>query len=231
MGSPSRASEPAKKPRRSRLWRWLLKPLALFLAILATLSLLYSWVMPPSTLMIGRWLGQQPVDRQVVPLGEIASHLPALVIASEDSGYCQHHGVDWHALRLVIRQGAKRGASTIAMQTTKNVFLWQEPALPRKIPEIPLALWLDWLWGKRRMMEIYLNIAEWDEGVFGAEAAALHYFGKSASRLGRHEAALLATALPLPGARNPARPSATHRRLAEQLLRRADRWGNLAHCL
>ena len=205
--------------------------LALLLVAVLSLSLLYTVLSPPSTLMLARWLGGQPVARQVVPLTAISPHLIHLVVTSEDARFCQHHGVDWQELRSVIRAGIHRGASTIPMQATKNVFLWQEPALPRKLLEIPLALWLDWLWGKPHMLTVYLNIAEWDAGVFGAEAASRHYFGKSARDLTRREAALLATSLPAPRERDPARPSPGHRQLAEGLLGRARQAGELTACL
>ena len=137
-------------------------------------------------------------------------------MASEDARFCQHGGVDWEALRDVVEaadeDGPARGASTIPMQTAKNLFLWPSRSYIRKGLELPVALYLDLIWPKRRMMENYLNIAEWGEGVFGAEAAARRYFGKSARDLTRREAALLATALPNPFRRNPARPSARHRR-------------------
>jgi len=220
-----------KFPQGRRLLRWLVRALAVLLLALLALGLLYKVVIPPSTPMLARWLRGQPVDRRVVALAAISPHLIELVITSEDAHFCRHHGVDWDELQQVIRDGAQRGASTIAMQSAKNVFLWQEPAIPRKLIEIPLALALDALWGKSRTLEVYLNIAEWDEGVFGAEAAARHHFGKRARDLTRREAALLATALPAPQRRDPANPSAGHRRLAEDLLARAGRAGELSGCL
>ena len=200
-------------------------------AVVAGLSLLYIFVTPPSTLMLGRWLTLQSVERQVVPLSEISPNLRLMVIASEDGQFCRHAGVDWDQLRIVIESGARRGASTIPMQTAKNVFLWPQRSYVRKALEIPLAMWLDLIWSKERMLEIYLNVAEWGEGVYGAEAAARLHFNKSAKDLTRREAALLATALPNPRARNPGRPSAGHARLAERLAARAVRSGPIAGCV
>ena len=178
-------------------------------------------LLPPSTLMIGRWLTGRTVERVGVPLDAIAPALPAAVIASEDARFCLHGGVDWGALRQVVQDsdedGPDRGASTLTMQTAKNVFLWPSRSYLRKAVEIPLALALDLVWGKRRTIEVYLNVAEWGEGLFGAEAAARRYFGKSARDLTTGEAALLATSLPNPRLRDPLRPTRLQRTLAARL--------------
>lgn len=192
--------------------------------------------MPPSTLMLGRRLTGNAVERVAVTLQAMTPDLPLAVIASEDARFCQHGGVDWDALRDVMDDadgdGPSRGASTIAMQTAKNVFLWPGRSYLRKGLELPLAMASDLVWGKARTMEIYLNVAEWGEGVFGAEAAAQHYFRKSARDLNRREVALLATALPNPILRNPGSPSRGHRALAGRLLARMDAAGPaLASCV
>ncbi|TVR09428.1 MAG: monofunctional biosynthetic peptidoglycan transglycosylase [Salinarimonadaceae bacterium] len=204
--------------------------LALGAAFLA-LSILYIVVTPPSTIMLGRWATLQPVERTVVPLERISPHLQLMVVASEDGQFCAHRGVDWSELAFVLERGESRGASTIPMQTAKNLFLWPQRSYVRKALEIPIAIWIDLVWSKRRMLEIYLNVAEWDEGVFGAEAAARHYFNKSAADLTRREAALLATALPAPKSRNPRAPSAGHARLADRLAARGARSGWIVACL
>ena len=185
-----------------------LLPVAACLAV-ATLALVYRAVDPPSTLMLGRWLTLKGVDWRPVPLGAIAPDLVQAVVASEDQRYCLHGGVDWDALRDVVddEEGPSRGASTIPMQAVKNIFLWPGRSYLRKALEIPLALAADLAWGKRRLMANYLNVAEWGEGVFGAEAAAQRHFRKSARNLTRGEAALLAAVLPNPILRDPARPS------------------------
>lgn len=174
--------------------------------------------------MMARWATGRPVERSAVALGAMAPALPQAVIAAEDARFCAHRGVDWDALRDVLDDsdegGPSRGASTIAMQTAKNLFLWPSRSYLRKALEIPIALYLDLVWGKRRLMEVYLNVAEWGEGVFGAEAAARRHFGKSARDLSRREAALLATSLPNPFLRDPARPSRHQRELAVIVLAR-----------
>jgi monofunctional biosynthetic peptidoglycan transglycosylase len=201
--------------RAARAVAWLAA--GLVLAVVA-LTLLWAVVPPVSTLMAGRWLTFQDVDRRWVPLERISPRLVASVLMSEDARFCQHGGVDWDALREVIEDaedGApSRGASTVTMQTAKNLFLWPSRSYIRKGLEIPLALWLDLVLSKRRIVEIYLNIAEWGPGIFGAEAAAQAAFGKPAAALSAREAALLATALPNPIRRNSARPSRGHARLA-----------------
>jgi monofunctional biosynthetic peptidoglycan transglycosylase len=189
------------------------------------LIVIYRFEPPVSTLMLARWLLGDTVDRQYVPLDRISLSLRAAVLVSEDARFCQHDGVDWGALREVLDTskpgGPSRGASTIPMQTAKNLFLWPSRSYIRKIIEIPLALLLDLAWSKRHILEVYLNIAEWGDGIFGAEAAARHYFHKSADRLDAREAALLATSLPNPLHRNSAKPSPRHAGLAARVMARA----------
>ena len=203
--------------------------------VILVAGLAYRFVTPVSTLMLARWATLRPVDRVPVPLDAIAPALPMAVIASEDARFCSHRGVDWGALREVIGDAEddapSRGASTIAMQTAKNLFLWPGRSYIRKALELPIALYVDLLWGKRRVMEVYLNMAEWGDGVFGAEAAARRHFGKSARNLTPGEAALLAAALPNPHLRNAGRPSARHRALAGRLLARMERHPPARACL
>jgi monofunctional glycosyltransferase len=221
-----------------RLHRFFRLVLALVLiavfAVLA-LGLAYRFVPPVSTLMLGRWATLRPVERVTVPLEGMAPTLAMAVIAAEDARFCLHRGVDWGALKEVIddadEDAPSRGASTIPMQTAKNLFLWPGRSYIRKALELPIALYIDLIWGKRRVMEVYLNVAEWGEGVFGAEAAARHHFGKSARHLTRGEAALMATALPNPRVRNPTWPSAKHRALASRLLGRMEGGGVSRGCL
>lgn len=207
-----------------RFLRLLALVLLAYPALVLVLGLLYLAVPPVSTLMLGRWATGRSVDRAYVRLADISPHLPAAVIASEDARFCQHRGVDWGAIREVMDDadegGPSRGASTIPMQVAKNLFLWPSRSYLRKGLELPIALYTDLIWPKSRTVEIYLNIAEWGEGVFGAEAAARKHFGKSARDLTRREAALLATSLPNPLARDPARPSARQRAMAARILAR-----------
>lgn len=204
-------------------------------AAVVILSVLYLVIPPVSTLMVGDWLRGRAVQRNYVQLQQISPQLPLAVLTSEDSRFCSHFGVDWDALNDVIESagedGPRRGASTIAMQTAKNLFLLPSRSYIRKGLEVPLALYLDALWSKRRMMEIYLNIAEWGNGIYGAEAAARYYFNKSARNLTRREATLLATALPNPIRRNPGNPTRGHQALAERLSVRMNIEGPVDSCL
>lgn len=199
-----------------RLLRIVVWSVAVAIVAVLALVLLYGVVTPVSTLMLARWASGQPVERVAVPLDAVSPHVASAIVASEDARFCQHRGVDWDAIRLVIddEDGPSRGASTIAMQVSKNLFLWPSRSYIRKALEIPLALAIDSVWGKRRVIENYLNVAEWGDGVFGIEAAARRHFGKSARDLGRAEAGLLAAALPNPKVRNAGRPSPAHRALA-----------------
>jgi monofunctional biosynthetic peptidoglycan transglycosylase len=185
---------------------------------LAGLIVLWRFVPPVSTLMAARWVTFRGVDRSYVPLARISPRLIAAVVASEDALFCRHHGVDWSALNEVLTEadedGPSRGASTITMQTAKNLFLWPGRSAIRKGLEIPLAMVIDRAFGKRRVLEVYLNIAEWGDGLFGAEAASRRYFRKSATDLTQREASLLATSLPNPILRDPSRPKRRHAVLA-----------------
>jgi len=186
---------------------------------------LYAVVDPVSTLMLARTVEGKPYQRFFVRLDDVAPAAVAAVIASEDATFCMNDGVDWGALHEALETagegGPRRGASTLTMQTVKNLFLWPGRSALRKGLEIPMALVLGKLWPKRRVLEIYLNIAEWGDGTFGVEAAARRYFHKSASALDAREGALIATALPNPFKRDPARPSLLHRRRAAEILARA----------
>jgi len=225
-------------PARPRSWlrrllRWTLLSMAALFLILAGLMSLWAFAPPVSTLMLARYAALRPVERQWVPLERISPQLIAAVIASEDARFCRHAGVDWQAVEEQVSadRGPARGASTIAMQTAKNICLWPGRSYIRKGIEIPLALTIDRLWGKRRVLEVYLNVAEWGPGVFGVEAASRRYFRRSAATLTPRQASLLATALPNPLLRNPAKPSRRHGMLTGINLRRAAAAGPLVNCL
>jgi len=186
----------------------------------------YSVVDPVSTSMLSRRLSGARVERHFVPIARIAPTLPLTVIIAEDGRFCSHHGIDLNELREAIAEAddieEMRGGSTITQQVAKNLFLWQGRSYVRKALEFPLALWIDLVLSKRRIMEIYLNIAEWGpNGEFGAEAGARRAFGKSAQNLSGYEAALLAAALPNPAARNARQPGPGLRRLAGLYVARA----------
>lgn len=199
------------------------------------LTPLYLVVRPVSTPMLWRYLTFQPVTRIYRPLDDIAAVLPRTVIASEDAQFCNHRGVDWRGLRDIIQEAEDledlRGGSTITQQTAKNLFLWQGRSYVRKALEMPLALWMDLILGKRRIMEIYLNVAEWGpNGQFGAEAGARRAFKKPAADLDAREAALMAAMLPNPRRRDAQKPGPTVRRLSGIYQRRANAAG-LDACL
>lgn len=217
------------------LARWTLRLCLALLAAALALIALWRFAPPVSTLMLARYAFWQPVDRQWRDFAAISPHLAAAVAMSEDGQFCRHSGVDWAALGEVLGKagpdGPARGASTIAMQSAKNLFLWPQRSLLRKGLEIPLALALDAAWPKRRVMEVYLNIAEWGDGVFGAEAAARRYYNKSAASLTPREAALLASALPNPILRSPARPSRRQMFLVRLIERRMEAAAPWLDCL
>lgn len=206
-------------------------------AIPLGLTLLYRvpFIHPVSTLMLADIVILEGFDRRWRPLEEIGPTLVHSVMMSEDGQFCAHAGIDWGELNAVIDEALSgertRGASTIPMQTVKNLFLWPGRSFIRKAAEVPLALFFDAVMPKRRTMEIYLNIVEWGPNLYGAEAAALHYFGRSASELTARQAALLAVTLPNPHVRNPANPSAGLSRLASIIEARARRAGAYVGCL
>lgn len=196
---------------------------------------LYAVARPVSTLMLGRTVEGKSYERVYVRLADIAPVAVASVIASEDAGFCQNDGVDWGALHEVIRgagrNGPSRGASTITMQTAKNLFLWPGRSTIRKGIEIGVALVLGKVWSKAHTVEVYLNIAEWGDGLYGVEAAAQRYFHKRASQLDARELALLATSLPNPIKRNAAHPSPIQRILAARIVARARDSADQLDCL
>ncbi len=238
-GRVTKSPRTRPKPKRSVLsrvpWRLLGRVLVVLVAIPIVLTPVYKVVPPVSTLMIWRTLTLNSVERTWVSFDDIAQTLVASVIVSEDSRYCSHWGVDWQALGDVIDTAEDtdrpRGASTIPMQTVKNLYLWTSRSYVRKALEIPLALYGDLVWGKRREIEIYLNIAEFGPGVFGAEAAAQRFFKRSAKALTAGQSALLAATLPSPATRDPARPSRLLQALARTVAARARIAGPYIDCL
>ena len=172
--------------------------------------------------MAWRYLRGGPVSRQWVDLSAMAAPLPRSVVASEDAKFCGHRGVDWGALREVIDDAEdgepSRGGSTITQQVAKNLFLWPGRSVVRKALELPLAMWIDFVLPKHRILEIYLNIAEFGPtGQFGAQAGSLYAFGHGASMLTPREAALLAATLPNPHMRSARVPGAGVHSLARNL--------------
>jgi len=232
--------QPPQQPqRRGRAFR-----LLRFLAILALVVVLlpygiaplYRFIDPISTVMLWRRVTGARVERVVLPLAEMDPALPRAVIAAEDGSFCGHRGIDWRGLREAFREadslGDMRGGSTITQQVVKNLFLWPGRSYLRKALELPLALWVNLVLPKRRVLEIYLNIVEWGpDGQFGAEAAARHAFGKSARTLTMGEAALLAAVLPNPVRRSARQPGPAVRQLARVYSARAVRFQARTRCI
>lgn len=199
-------------------------PLAIIIFLLSAI-VAYRFVDPPlTTFMAGHAMAGGKVRHRWIDIRHISRHLPAALIMSEDAKFCSHWGVDWSAVEVALDEAnsgrRQRGASTIPMQTAKNLFLWPGRSYVRKALEVPMAYAMTALWPKRRMLEIYLNIVEWGPGIFGAEAAARHHFKKSAAKLSRAESALLAAALPNPRIRRAGRPGPKTRRLAAVIRKR-----------
>ncbi|MGE0565341.1 MAG: monofunctional biosynthetic peptidoglycan transglycosylase [Pseudolabrys sp.] len=203
------------------------------------LTPLYSFGRPVSTMMVWRWATFQRVERQWVPLERVAPVLARSVIVAEDGRFCTHSGVDFQELQEVLADaegledlGDLRGGSTITQQLAKNLFLWQGRSYVRKALEFPLALWVNLVLSKRRILEIYLNVAEWGpDGTFGIEASSRRAFGKPARSLGAQEAALLAAMLPNPVRRDAKKPGRGLRRLAGVYVARARQAGGADDCL
>ncbi|MCC7253007.1 MAG: monofunctional biosynthetic peptidoglycan transglycosylase [Hyphomicrobium sp.] len=206
-----------------------------YLALVLVLIVLFRFVNPPgSSYMLGQLLTGTAIDRTWVPLGSISANLVRAVIVSEDGRFCEHSGIDTAAIKEAIERAARgtpRGASTISMQVTKNLFLWNAKSYVRKVIEIPLTLAMELVWPKSRILEVYLNIAEWAPGVFGAEAAAQRHFNKSAARLSEREAALLAAVLPNPVVRDAGSPGPRTSAKARVVQARVKAYGAVASCV
>ena len=211
----SKASPPLKK----RAGRWVVRALALTFVLAVLLVLLFRFVNPPTGVYMlseSRRLGG--VQRDWVPLEQIAPVMARAAVAAEDANFCNHWGFDMQAIRTAIENGSARGASTISQQTVKNVYLWHGRSWLRKALEAGMTPLVETLWPKRRIIEVYLNVAEFDEGVFGVGAAAPHYFGVAAADLSPTQAARLAAILPDPKERSASRPGDFTRKRTAQIM-------------
>jgi monofunctional glycosyltransferase len=226
---------PRSAPRR-RLRRSLLLGLLIVLLAPPGLLLVYRFLPVPLTpLMVIRLAEGEGLRQRWVGLDEVAPVLPQAAVAAEDNRFCAHAGFDWEELGgqidALLAGARARGASTITMQTAKNLFLWPGRDFVRKALEAWLTPQIELLWPKRRIMEVYLNIAELGPGIYGAEAAARAYFGKPASALGAHEAALLAAILPNPREWSPVRPTDYLLRRARTIRTRIGQLGPMLDCV
>ncbi|OSP54438.1 monofunctional biosynthetic peptidoglycan transglycosylase [Pseudoruegeria sp. SK021] len=217
MGSLSAKRPRARLSRRVR--RWLLSGLAALVALVFGAVLLFAFVPVPTTPYMlaerGR-LGKVAYDW--VPMADIAPVMARSAVAAEDANFCLHWGFDIDALRQALDGGARRGGSTISQQVVKNVFLWQGRSWPRKALEALLTPAVELVWSKRRLLEVYMNVAEFDEGVFGVGAAAATYFQVEAAALTPVQSARLAAILPDPKGRSAAKPSDFVRKRAASIL-------------
>jgi monofunctional glycosyltransferase len=217
---PRPAPRPIRKRPRSLVRAalvWALRGAGLFVAVTLLQVLIYKFVPVPITFtMIGDPKGMFGISKDWKSLDAIDPDMPAAVIAGEDSRFCTHHGFDAKAILTALERNARggriRGGSTISQQTAKNVFLWQGGGYARKGLEAWYTVLIETVWGKRRIMEVYLNIAETGIGTYGVEAGARRYFGHGADRLSRIEAARIAAVLPLPKKRAAIAPSGFTRR-------------------
>ncbi len=199
--------------------KWVGRAFLAVAALFAFMILAYRFVPVPYTpYMIAERSRLGGLEREWASADEIAPVMHRSAVAAEDANFCLHWGFDIAALRGAIEGGARRGGSTISQQVVKNVFLWHGRSWPRKAIEAMVTPVVELAWPKRRILEVYLNVAEFDEGVFGVEAAAWHYFGVTATELSPVQAARLAMVLPNPKERNAAKPTSTQRRRSASIL-------------
>ncbi|MSO73716.1 MAG: monofunctional biosynthetic peptidoglycan transglycosylase [Alphaproteobacteria bacterium] len=237
----SEADPLSDAPPRRVAWRRVLRQAwsaAYGLLVLLPIALLaiYRYAPPPVTpLMLIRLVEGEGLAKDWTALGAIGRAAPRSVIAAEDNQFCDHLGFDWNALNKVLDEAddgrPSRGGSTISQQTAKNLFLWPGRSYARKALEAYLTVLLELSLDKRRILELYMNIAEWGPGVYGIEAAAQRYFNKSAQKLSLREAGLLAAILPNPRKLSANAPGAKTSRKADTIRRRTDQLGELYNCV
>ncbi|MFK7940169.1 MAG: monofunctional biosynthetic peptidoglycan transglycosylase [Roseovarius sp.] len=188
-------------------------------AVVGLLIVAHSVINPPQTFYMNqeeRRLGS--IDHEWVPLEAVSPAMARSLVAAEDANFCNHWGFDMNAIRTALEEGSGRGASTISQQVVKNVYLWHGRSWARKALEAAMTPMVELVWSKRRIVEVYLNVAEFDEGVFGIDAAAHHYFGVSPDQLTNLQAARLAMVLPNPKGRSASKPGPKQRKRTGQIL-------------
>ncbi|WP_050527509.1 monofunctional biosynthetic peptidoglycan transglycosylase [Pseudorhodobacter aquimaris] len=221
MAKRSRKTKTKSKPLRPGRWllRWLMRAALLVVAVMFFGVLLFSVINPPTTFYMwqeGQRLGG--VKHEWADWDEIAPVMLRSAVAAEDANFCLHWGFDMRAIRAAIDEGGNRGASTLSQQVVKNVFLWHGRNYTRKAAEALITPMMELVWSKRRILEVYLNVAEFDDGVFGVKAAAAHYFAAEPMDLTPVQAARLAAVLPAPKTRNAENPTAQLRKRSASIL-------------
>jgi monofunctional glycosyltransferase len=224
--------EPQKNVGRTSLtgrtlrWarRWVIR--AIFTAFLLSVLIvgLFRYVNPPlNYYMASEYFRLGAIERKWTRIEDFTPQMARSIVAAEDANFCLHNGFDLKAIRTVLRDGGRlRGASTLSQQMSKNVFLWQGRSWIRKGLEAWFTVLVEWIWPKQRILEVYMNVAEFDEGIFGATAAGQHYFGVEPDKITALQAARLAAILPSPKTRSASAPSVTTRKRAQQIISGAD---------
>lgn len=220
-GSPGKAA--GSVSGRLRIWRvarrWLLRLALAYAAVIFSLIVLFRFVNPPTTpYILSQTLSRDRIERRWTPLEGFSPVLARSVVAAEDANFCLHGAFDLAAIRAAAEAGMHRGGSTIDQQVVKNVFLWQGHSWPRKVLEALITPVAELVWPKRRIIELYLNLAETGKGAFGMTAAAARAFAVEPGRISEHQAALLAAILPDPEGRNAAHPTPELRRRAQEIV-------------
>lgn len=218
MAKKKKSKSKKKLTLKQTLRRWALRGLLAFAALFGFFILLYAVVNPPTThTMWSESSRLGGIDQKWVSIEEIAPVMARAVVAAEDARFCQHWGIDVQAVRAVLDEGSPRGGSTISQQVVKNVFLWQDRSWIRKALETLITPVVEAVWSKRRILEVYLNVAEMGEGIFGVEAAARAFFNVTPDKLNQRQASLLAALLPAPKSRSAVKPSAKMQLRAAQI--------------
>ena len=229
------------KPMRKKYAQWLFQGILWMLiaaagtSVFATIA--YRWVNPPYSLLMAEryFLTNQtrfnPINQQWCSIDSISPHMIQAVIAAEDNLFTSHYGFDLEAIKKAREERLKgkrvRGASTISMQVAKNIFLWNGRTWTRKILETGYTILIETLWSKKRIMEVYLNVAEFGPSIYGIKAASIHYYNKQASDLTPNQAAMLATILPSPLKRNPLKPTKYMQSYQQRVLRNMQNIGKI----
>lgn len=187
-----------------KIFKWVKRIIIGLFLLSIVLTFTYKWIPVPFTeLMLKRYfINGSKIEKKWIPINSISNSIQLAVVSSEDQNFIKHHGFDFKQIQKVLEDqqegGRVRGASTISQQTAKNVFLWDGKNYIRKGLEAYFTCLIEWVWGKKRIMEVYLNVIEFGDGIYGIEAASQHYFGKSSSNLTKAESATLAALLPNP---------------------------------